>query len=155
MDLASGLRAIDEAVHFLEMRCGDRLGHAIALGIDANDWYRSKNDRILLAQQEYLDNVAWMYHMAVSCHMDDKESVLSFLREEYEYYFQMIYRNAMDQRMLDYISQMARKYYKGTEWEKYYSDRPYDFSIENYYMAWELRGMTRTCTAMDSLQIIV
>ncbi len=140
LDLASGLRAIDEAVHFLEMRCGDRLGHAIALGIDANDWYRSKNDRILLAQQEYLDNVAWMYHMAVSCHMDDKESVLSFLREEYEYYFQMIYRNAMDQRMLDYISQMARKYYKGTEWEKYYSDRPYDFSIENYYMAWELRG---------------
>lgn len=140
LDLASGLRAIDEALHFLGMKCGDRLGHAIALGTNVDDWYQSKNNRILLTRQEYLDNIVWMYHMAITCHMDDKESVLGFLRAEYEYYFQMIYRNAMDQKMLDHMNRKAEKYYKDTEWEKYYASRPYDFSIENYYAAWELRG---------------
>ena len=140
LDLASGLRAIDEAVHFLGMQCGDRLGHAIALGIDVKEWYDSKNCRILLTQQEYLDNVAWMYHWGVSCHMDDQANVLNFLQSEYEYYFRIIYKNAMDQIMLEHIDQKAEKHYRGTEWEKYYAQRNYEFSIEDYYSAWELRG---------------
>lgn len=140
LDLASGLRAIDEAVQFLGMQCGDRLGHAIALGTDVDEWYDSKNHRILLTQQEYLDNVAWMYHWGVSCHMDDQENVLNFLESEYEYYFRIIYKNAMDQMMLEHIGQKAGKHYQGTEREKYYNHRSYNFSIDNYYSAWELRG---------------
>ena len=34
LDLIDGLRAIQEAVYFLNLDCGDRLGHAIALGTD-------------------------------------------------------------------------------------------------------------------------
>ena len=140
LDLVSGLRAIDETVRFLDMKCGDRLGHALALGIDADDWYCRKNNRILLTKQEYLDNVAWMYHLGVVCHIDDQENILNFLRREYEYYFRIIYKNAMDQMKLHDIGRKAKRHYEGTEWEKYYTNENYDFSIENYYSSWELRG---------------
>ncbi len=140
LDFVSGLRAIDETVHFLGMQCGDRLGHAIVLGIDPKEWYQGKNYRILLSQQEYLDNVAWMYHLGVEFHIDNSENILDFLKMEYEYYFQRIYRNAMDANMLEHIRNKAKRYYKDTEKEKYYNGGVYDFSIENYYSAWELRG---------------
>lgn len=41
-DVADGLRAIDEAILFLNMGNGDRLGHATVLGIDIEDWYQKK-----------------------------------------------------------------------------------------------------------------
>lgn len=140
LDLISGLRSIDEAIHFLGMKCGDRLGHAIALGIAPEEWYQSKNDRILLSQQEYLDNVAWMYHWVVDCHLANKGNILNFLNREYEYYFQLIYRNAMDMGLLEHIRRKAKKRYKDTDVERYYNGSVYDFSIEKYYSAWELRG---------------
>lgn len=140
LDLTSGLRAIDEALHFLGIKCGDRLGHAIALGIDVEEWYQSKNYRVVLPQQEYLDNIAWMYRLSVLFDLDGIENFLNFLRKEYEYYFQLLYGNAMDQKMLGHLSDKARRHYKNTEWEKYYSHRMYEFTIENYCSAWELRG---------------
>ncbi len=36
--LVSGLRLIDETVQFCNMQTGDRLGHALALGVDAPTW---------------------------------------------------------------------------------------------------------------------
>ncbi len=60
LDLTDGLRAIDEAICFLQMNRGDRLGHAIALGIDPHDWYASKNNRIFLPRQDLLDNMVWL-----------------------------------------------------------------------------------------------
>jgi len=41
VDLLTGLRRIWEAVHYLELREGDRLGHALALGIDVAQWSTS------------------------------------------------------------------------------------------------------------------
>ncbi len=41
LDLASGLRTIDEAIRFLNMRRGDRLGHALALGVDPDLYYET------------------------------------------------------------------------------------------------------------------
>lgn len=140
LDLVSGIRAIDEAVRFLDLRCGDRVGHALALGINAKDWYQSKNYRILLTQQEYLDNIAWMYHWIVDCHLDNRANILNFLIREFEYYFQLIYRNAMNMRMIDHFRQRAKEYYKDRKEEKYYNNGIYEFTIEKYYYAWQLRG---------------
>ncbi len=140
LDLASGLRAIDEAVHFLGIKCGDRIGHAIALGINPEEWYQSKNYRIVLSQQEYLDNVAWLYNLGIAYGIDDKDNVLCFLRKEYAYYFQIIYKNSMKMDMLESIRCEAKRYYRDKKEEKYYNNRIYNFTIENYYSAWELRG---------------
>ena len=55
----SGLRAIDEAIEFLNMVPGDRLGHAIALGVDPELWARSIGHQTLIPKQEFLDTLVW------------------------------------------------------------------------------------------------
>lgn len=60
-DIADGLRAIFEAITFLELDSRDRLGHAIALGIDAEEFYRERHSYIILPAQWMLDNVVWAY----------------------------------------------------------------------------------------------
>lgn len=61
LDPIDGVRAIDEAIAYLEMRGGDRLGHALALGIDCEEWYQLKCYTVLLKKQSLLDNLAWLY----------------------------------------------------------------------------------------------
>lgn len=46
LDVADGLRAIDEAIRFLQLDYGDRLGHALALGVDVRKWYTVKKIRL-------------------------------------------------------------------------------------------------------------
>ena len=43
LDITDGIRAIDEAINFLELQKNDRLGHAIALGICPEDYYMQKH----------------------------------------------------------------------------------------------------------------
>ena len=60
LDVTDGLRAIDEAIQYLELRSGDRLGHALALGIDPEAWYEKRGYSMYLPAQDALDNVAWI-----------------------------------------------------------------------------------------------
>ena len=59
MDLVDGLRAIDEATLFLDMTTGERIGHAMALGVSAPEYYALKNNKIVLRIQDHLDNIVW------------------------------------------------------------------------------------------------
>lgn len=59
LDLVDGLRAIDEAVRFCELPSGSRLGHGMALGIDAIYYYEMKQWKLLLPGQDLLDNIVW------------------------------------------------------------------------------------------------
>ncbi|EMN8762113.1 hypothetical protein I5K93_10205 [Serratia marcescens] len=60
---ASGLRHIDETVRFCEMREGDRLGHALALGIEPALWAK-RHGEMILPLDEHLDNLVWQWHYA-------------------------------------------------------------------------------------------
>ena len=51
LDITDGLRAIDEAILFLEMKRGDRLGHGVVLGIDAEKYYKFKRKSLFLSKQ--------------------------------------------------------------------------------------------------------
>ncbi|MGL4409019.1 MAG: hypothetical protein ACRCTU_11565, partial [Zoogloea sp.] len=59
----SGLRHVDETVRFCQMRDGDRLGHALALGIKPKRWIAQHGD-VLLPVDEHLDNLVWAWHHA-------------------------------------------------------------------------------------------
>jgi adenosine deaminase len=61
LDLADGLRAIDEAMLFLKMQNADRFGHALALGVNVKEWYQKKEMQICLPRQDLIDNAAWLY----------------------------------------------------------------------------------------------
>lgn len=59
----SGMRHIDETVRFCEMRAGDRLGHALAIGIPPKTWLARQGETIL-ELDEYFDNLVWLWHYA-------------------------------------------------------------------------------------------
>ncbi|WP_231421258.1 hypothetical protein [Pseudomonas sp. Leaf59] len=59
----SGMRHVDETVTFCEMERGDRLGHALALGVDPKVWLERHGEALLTAS-EHLDNLIWTWHQA-------------------------------------------------------------------------------------------
>lgn len=82
LDLMDGLRAIDEAIQFLEMKKGDRLGHAIALGLDAKTYYALKRWSVYLPKQDYLDNLVWMLYRSLELGVPIEANFRSLLIEK-------------------------------------------------------------------------
>lgn len=113
LDVADGLRAIDEAVNFLNLSYGDRLGHALALGIDVKRWYEKKNYVIILPQQDYLDNLVWVYYKLVEYGITGYESLKNWIFSKATVLYESLYRNLRSAAYVD---------------------------LDNYYNAWKLRG---------------
>lgn len=59
-DIVDGLRAIDEAVLFFEFGEGQRIGHALALGMNAHSFYKRNYYELVLPRQYLLDNIVWL-----------------------------------------------------------------------------------------------
>ena len=59
-DIVDGLRAIDEVLLFCRMYSGCRLGHALALGINTGNFYKYKENILVMPGQDLLDNLAWL-----------------------------------------------------------------------------------------------
>lgn len=62
--ILSGLRHIDEVIERFFYKPGDRLGHAIALGIDIRKWVQ-ENEVVAMPMQEHLENLLWMWGKVV------------------------------------------------------------------------------------------
>ena len=110
LDIVDGLRAIDEAVHFLQMDSGDRLGHALALGVSPKEWYEFKGKRVLMTKQDHLDNIVWIYMKIRKYNIRHSESLLQELHRNYIHCFREIYETSIE------------------------------CDINVYYDAWKLRG---------------
>lgn len=80
--LLGGLRAVYEAVEFNDLGCGDRIGHATALGVDPEVWIGNVGDRILVRRGEYLDDLVFSYHLITSQGMQGLKSLLPYLERE-------------------------------------------------------------------------
>lgn len=61
LDIPDGLRAMDEAVLFLELGENSRIGHGMALGIEAEQYYIRRHYTSVLPKQNLLDDCVWMY----------------------------------------------------------------------------------------------
>ena len=73
----SGLRHISEAVSFFKMHSGDRLGHALALGIDIDYWFH--NHRMTsMPCIEWMEDCLWAWETAVS--MSEPNGLSSFTK---------------------------------------------------------------------------
>ena len=58
----SGLRHMDEAMDWLGLHPGDRIGHGLAMSIDADRWYRH-NGLVVLPRIEWLEDNLWLWHL--------------------------------------------------------------------------------------------
>lgn len=140
LDIIDGLRAIDEAISFLNMRCGDRLGHALALGVDVEEWYASKSGRILITQMDYLDNLVWLYSIIRKYRIEGCEDAMHYIEKRYDEYFRIIYLNNMDEAYYSMVVEEAVKYYDERNIQNMYSNKTCLFPINTYYDSWKLRG---------------
>lgn len=124
LDVIDGLRAIDEARIFLNLTHGDRLGHAIALGIDVEYWYKNKNNRVYLTKHAILDNVAWLIHKVKEYAIPDTAEIIEILTSIYNDYYVDIY------------------IYKGIEEKGYFTEKSSGnlVPVDTFMKAWELRG---------------
>ena len=119
LDPIDGLRAIDEAIEFLEMKPGDRIGHALALGIDCEEWYTFKGHSVLLQQQALLDNLVWLYGNMLKYNIPDTE-VETHIRKWFKKLFKRIYVDNLNQDKDGSIL--------------------YNIDIEDYFASLALRG---------------
>lgn len=62
MDIVDGLRAVDEAIRFLQLQKGDRIGHGLVLGVDVKEYYQARNYTIAMSLQMQMDNAAWLWN---------------------------------------------------------------------------------------------
>lgn len=124
LDVVDGLRAVDEAVRFLNLRCGDRIGHGTVLGLDARKWYGFKQHTIVLSRQDYLDNVVWLYHKLTEYRLDGFDSLREELERLYAKYFAEIYLHLEDGTVREWRDSNSLVY----------------TDIHAYYEAWKLRG---------------
>lgn len=89
MDVVDGLRAVDEVIHFLGFRNGDRLGHGLVLGIDVEKYYAFRHQTVMMQVQTLLDNAVWLYNVGKDCPSFAKAG--RELEILYEKYFQQVY----------------------------------------------------------------
>lgn len=90
LDPVDGLRAISEAIRFCEMTGGDRLGHAMALGVDLEEWYTVKEHHVLLRKQAILDNLVWLYGQMHRYNIQNPETE-GYIQKRFKKYFTEIY----------------------------------------------------------------
>lgn len=107
--LLTGMRRIDETVRFCDMTSGDRLGHALALGLNPKRWAQ-RQASFYLTRGEYLDNLVWCHHYALELtpHYPQAHAMASWLERS--------------------IQQQADKLYSGLAW-----------TTELLFEAWRLR----------------
>ncbi|MDP3305776.1 MAG: hypothetical protein Q8S15_06880 [Erysipelotrichaceae bacterium] len=102
--LCDGLRAIDEAIDFLCLNKGDRIGHATALGFDLSKYFSIKMNKIITTQQSYLDDIAWMIRIIRDKNIESY-SYKQFLEKEFSKNSSFILEMSVD--VCDYIDSMS------------------------------------------------
>lgn len=118
LNIVDGIRAIDEAMVFLELRKSDRLGHAIALGILPEDYYKKKRMIIYQPKQDYLDDLVWLLYRSLEWNVVIEADHREEMRRKARELFNELYE--------DKLSEIAK-------W------RCGDI-LDIYYASWKLRG---------------
>lgn len=95
-DIVDGLRAIDEAIRFLGISSGDRLGHCIALGIEPDSYYKKYDYKVIAKKQYLIDNIVWMLHQIQNASIDIPSRLLVALKDKYRTLIYDLYGKDVD-----------------------------------------------------------
>lgn len=63
LHLISGIRAVYEAVEFLHLRDGNRIGHGIAVGIHPQQWVKSMPARLVVTRREWMMDMVFAWRL--------------------------------------------------------------------------------------------
>lgn len=115
LDIAGGLRAIDEAIRFLHMEPHSRIGHALALGVEPKIHYQTKHYEIITTKQERLDDLVWILYRGKDLGVDLDSAMEAQLQQEADQLIREIYGKAI-------------------------SDEKWDSNLSIYWRSMQLRG---------------
>lgn len=118
LELTDGLRAMDEAICFLGLERGDRLGHALALGIRPQQYYRVKDWCLYLPQQDLLDNLVWLLYRTREWGIEIPLKLVGSIQQQADQLFRNLYCH--DERQV---------FEDGSK-----------LDLGNYYNSWKRRG---------------
>lgn len=93
MDVVDGLRAVSEAISFLQLRKGDRIGHGLVLGVDVKEYYKSRNYTIAMSLQMMVDNMAWLHHRVKG--LKGFGYILGGIKETFEDCYRKVYSGSI------------------------------------------------------------
>lgn len=102
LDIADGLRAMDEAILFLNLDRGTRIGHALALGINPEEYYGLKKHVIRMSAQDMLDNAVWLIEKCKEYGICLEAKLSSELQRQFEDLYAEIYRDTITQYVSTY-----------------------------------------------------
>lgn len=111
LDIPDGLRAIEEAIWFLDLKPQSRIGHAMALGINVKEYYERRHYTSVLPLQNLLDECVWLYVRGRALKV------------------------GMSDAFEDYLKGQAHKLY-----DKIGYDKIATWDIDNYWQSMLLRG---------------
>lgn len=107
--LLSGLRVIREAVHFLELQAGDRLGHCTALGISPRLWVNRIGEECYMSRIEWLDDLVFAWNLIEESRHPQLQSLRLIVESEIHKYVEMIYGDDYSPYVLTQLWEL-RKY---------------------------------------------
>lgn len=113
-DIVDGLRAIDEAILFCGLKRGSRLGHALALGIMPEKYYKFKCGNLVLSKQVLLDDIVWLICKAGEYGCQIENALKEKLEGKFYELYSEIFGNSMGEGAF--------------------------VSVFEYYQSWKLRG---------------
>jgi len=80
--IIGGMRAVYEAYSFSDFNCGDRIGHATALGLNPELWMNNLGKKMLIRQGEWLDDLVFVYHVIVKYKVDALKKYIPFINNK-------------------------------------------------------------------------
>jgi adenosine deaminase len=117
-DIIDGLRSIDEAILFLKLRHGDRIGHGVSLGLNPEKYYNHR-PHIAMPLQNALDNYAWILYCTREYEINISTSFYAHLKAVFDEYFNELYNSSKENPLIPDLSA--------------------------YIQAWKLRGDNPAC----------
>lgn len=67
LHLISGIRAVYEAITFLDLRNGNRIGHGISVGIHPREWLESMPGKLIVTRREWLLDMILVWKLLHEC----------------------------------------------------------------------------------------
>lgn len=146
LDIVDGLRAIDETVLFLNYESGDRIGHALALGIDAIDYYRLKNYTLVMPKHDYIDNLAWLLMKVQLFDIDCSSTLISKLKSE----FKRVYYDIYQDTKIDLDTYYQAWLLRGDDPMNYYDYKNADIESKVAFSFWDKCGTNKYIPEMET-----
>lgn len=128
--LLSGLRAVYEAIEFLQLQSGDRLGHCTALGILPKFWQDKIGKYCYMSRGEWLDNLVFVWYLIKKGMLDFSQSVIYGIERRIAELEVVIYDDVFLPHELS-EAWLLRRYVPIEELNSYFPNYSYESFIHN------------------------